>query len=353
MVFHVTLSPPAPQAPGVFFCDILRLMESKWTILLPTRPQPDTIVAIFLLKTFGTERFPGIESIKVEVNPDSPTETFEELEAKKIIPIDEGGGPLDHHGTGLCASELVADLLHIRDNPAIARMLAYAKRDDAFGKGTTSNDPIDRAFGLSGLIAALNKQYPGEAHKIIELILPLLEAHYRASQEHHVELPAMIKEKKQTGDYTEVFVKQGNMRLKIAYVVSDKPGMVTYLRSYKGPRADVVVQKNEGRQRVCIVTRQERHVNLSAVAGLIRLREAELRQVSLPEKHAYWTQDGKIDELPMWYVDPATNSILNVGAPESDTRIPWEELQRLVRRGLEVAPKKDIGNATALPAPPS
>ncbi len=315
-------------------------MKSTWTILLPTRPQPDTIVAIFLLKTFGNERFPGIENIRVEVNPDAPTDSFEDLTAKKIVPIDVGGGPLDHHGTDSCASELVADLLHIRDNPAIARLLAYAKRDDAFGKGTSSSDPIDRAFGLSGLIASLNKQYPGEAHKIVEIVLPLLEAHYHASHEHHFELPATVEEKKQKGEYTEAFVHQGNMRLKIAFVVSDKPAMVTYLRSYKGPHADVVVQKNEGRNRVCIVTRQERQVNLSAVAALIRLREAELRGVLLPEKSAYWAQDGKIDELSMWYVDPATNSILNVGASEADTLIPWEELQRLVRQGLEIAPKK-------------
>lgn len=315
-------------------------MERSWTILVPTRPQPDTIVAIFLLKTFGGERFPGIENFKVEVNPDAPAESFEELTAKKIIPLDVGGGPLDHHGTESCTSELVADLLHIRDNPAIARLLEYAKRDDAFGKGTSSSDPIDRAFGLSGLIASLNKQYPGEAHKIIQIVLPLLEAHYRASQEHHVELPVEVEKKKKSGEYTEAFVHQGGMRLKIAFVVSDKPSMVTYLRSYKGPHADVVVQKNEGRNRVCIVTRQERHVNLSAVAALIRLREAELRDIPLPEKSAYWAEDGKIDELGMWYVDPATTSILNVGAPEADTRIPWEELQRLVRRGLEVAPVK-------------
>lgn len=315
-------------------------MQDTWTILLPTRPQPDTIVAIFLLKTFGNERFPGIENNKIQVNPDTPTETFDELVARKILPIDIGSGPLDHHGTGECASELVADLLHIRDDPAIARLLTYAKRDDAFGKGTSSNDPIDRSFGLSGLIASLNKQYPGEAHKIVEIVLPLLEAHYRASQEHHFELPADVEKKKQQGEYTEAFAHQGNMRLKIAFVISDKPSMVTYLRSYKGPRADVVVQKNEGRNRVCIVTLQERHVNLSAVAALIRLREAELRNVSLPENSAYWAQDGKIAELPMWYVDPATNSILNVGAPEADALISWEEMQRLVCQGLEIAPKK-------------
>jgi hypothetical protein len=36
-------------------------------IILPTRPQTDTIVAIFLLKKFGKEKYPGIEKAKIEI----------------------------------------------------------------------------------------------------------------------------------------------------------------------------------------------------------------------------------------------------------------------------------------------
>lgn len=311
-------------------------MESEWTILLPTRPQPDTIVAIFLLRTFGNARFPGIEHSRIEVNPATPTESFEALTASHTLPIDVGGGPLDHHGTDRSASELVADLLQISQDPALAKMLSYAKRDDAFGKGTVSNDPLDRAFGLSGLIASLNKRYPGEAQKIVEIVLPLLEAHYRASHEHLIELPRAVEEKKRNGEYAETQVAQSGKRLTIAFVVSNRPGMVTYLRSFQGPRADVVVQRSEPGNRICIVTRQERKVQLAAVAALIRMKEAELRGIKLPEDSAYWSQDGKIAELPMWYVDPATNSILNVGGSADDSLIPWDEIQRLVSKGLAI-----------------
>ena len=315
-------------------------MQNPWTILLPARPQPDTIAAILLLRLFGGERFVGIENFAVEIRPDAPIETFDELIAKHILPIDVGGGPLDHHGTEQCASELVADLLGVRNNPALAKLLGYAKRDDALGKGTMSDDPLDRAFGLSGLIASLNKQYPKQAQRVVESVLPLLEAHYRASHEHLVELPVIVNKKKLDGDYTEALVRQGTKRLKVAFVISDTPAMVTYLRSFQGPRADVVVQKSSEGNRVCVVTRQERKINLAIAAALIRLREAELRHIVLPEKTSYWSRDGKIAELPMWYVDPATNSILNVGGPEADTLIPWEDLKRLVSRGLELAPEK-------------
>jgi len=116
--------------------------------------------------------------------------------------------------------------------------------------------------------------------------------------------------------------------------------MVTYLRSFQGPRADVVVQRSQLGNRICIVTRQERKVDLSAVAALIRMKEAEVRGIKLPEDSAYWSRDGKTTELPMWYVDPATNSILNVGALADDTLIPWDEIQRLVSKGLAIELKK-------------
>ncbi len=312
-----------------------------WTIFIPTRPQPDTIVAIFILTTLGRERFPGIEDARIEVKPSAPAESFEALIAQKILPLDVGGGPFDHHATGACASELVADYLGIRDNPALGKLLAYAKRDDAFGKGTSSNDPIDRAFGLSGLIASLNKTHPGEADKIVHFVLPLLAAHYQSAYEHHVESPRVVEEKKKTGEYEELAAEQSGKKLKVAFVVSDKPSMPTYLRSMQGPRADVVVQKAESSGRVSILTRQERKVRLAAVAALLRMREAELRSISLPEDSAYWAKDGRADELPMWYVDPATNSILNVGETrDDDTKIPWEEFKRLVPQGLSLVTKR-------------
>jgi hypothetical protein len=316
-------------------------MKGNLTIVVPTRPQPDTLVAIFLLKTFGKERFPGIETALVEVNPSLPSEPFETHLEKGILPIDIGGGPFDHHSSGDCASELVARLLAVSDDPSIAKLLAYAKRDDAFGKGTVSVDPLDRAFGLSGLIASLNKQYPKNPQRIIDIVLPLLEAQYLASREHHVELPREVEEKKRKGHYTETNVRQGNKKFKVAFVVSDKPAMPTYLRAYQGARADVVVQRSEEGNRVCILTKQDRGVNLSLVAALIRLREAELRNITLPDDRAYIMQDGKINELPMWYVDPATKSILNVGnGPQDDSAIPWEEMKKIVPQGLEIAPEK-------------
>lgn len=317
-------------------------MDRNLRIVLPTRPQPDTIVAIFLLKTFGQDRFPGIKSARIEVQPLLSKKSFDAHLAEGILPIDVGGGSLDHHGTEACASELVAIMLGIEKDPSIGKLLAYAKRDDTEGKGTVSADPLDRAFGLSGLISSLNKQYPKDAQKIVETVLPLLEAHYVSSREHHVELPAEVKEKKARGEYSETTVKQGKKTLRVSFVVSDKPSMPTYLRSWNGARADVVVQKAEKGTRVCVITRQDRNVNLATAAALIRMREAELRGIEINEDQEYLASHGKLVELPFWYFDPMTNSILNVGEAGSsdDTVIPWEEKKRIVLKGLELAPER-------------
>jgi len=309
-------------------------------IWLPTRPQPDTIVAIFLLKKFGGEMFGNIMDATITIRPSLPEgETFETLLAAGTLALDLGGGPLDHHNKKQCTSELVAQYLGITRDPSIAQLLAYAKRDDKQGKGTLSRDQLDRAFGLSGLIAALNKAYPGEPMYVATATLPLLEAHWRSANEHYVELPRDVAHKKQNGEYAEHVVAQGARTLKLVAVISDKPAMPTYLRSAHGGRADIVLQKAQDTNHLCVLTRQDRGINLEKIAALMRLREAELAGIELPESEDYISQVGRIDEVPHWYFDPATNSLLNGGIHSKDvppSGIAWDEAVAIVRAGLEL-----------------
>lgn len=312
-------------------------------IYIPTRPQPDTVVAIFLLKRFGKERFIGIEEANVEVHPQLPeNETFDSLLTKHIIAIDLGGGALDHHGTEECTSERMAKFLGVENDPALKRLLEYARRDDKLGKGIVSTDPIDRALGLSGLIASLNKMHTGNPTAVVEAVLPLLEAHYFSARQHHVELPQELEAKKKSGAYEERNAAQGHKKLLIAYVVSDKPSMPTFLRSPQGPRADIVVLKAENTNHFSILSRQERNIHLSKVAALIRMREAELAHVAISDDETYLEQTGRINEVPQWYYDPMTNSVLNGGAHNktvAESLIDWEELKNIVHVGLQIGGK--------------
>src|SRR5581483_7085216 len=110
-------------------------------------------------------------------------------------------GPLDHHFKNLCTSELTAKYLGIENDPSLKQLLAWSRRDDKEGKGTLSRDPLDRAFGLAGLISALNKANPKNPQKVVDAVMPLLEAHYQSAREHHIELPKEVEEKKSSGLY--------------------------------------------------------------------------------------------------------------------------------------------------------
>jgi len=298
-------------------------------IVLPTRPQPDTIVAIFLLQKFGEDKYSGIKTATIVVDPKATP-------AAGSLLLDVGGGELDHHGSDTCATELVAKALNILENPAIRNLVAYARRDDTEGKGTVSNDPLDRAFGLSGLIASLNKQLPKEPEKVVRSILPLLEAHYFTTNEHYVELPKLIAGLKQANFFTTETIHKPVRNTKIAFVTSNNVGLAGYLRSNVGGNYRVIVQRRSSGH-VNILTKQAPKIDLSRTMALIRLQEANLRGVEVADEQSLFAT-ATHPQVPNWYYDPATNSLLNGGvSPDSiePTKIDWTVLKALVLHGLQ------------------
>ena len=81
-------------------------------IVIPVRPQPDTILAIYLLQKFGQSKYPGVESARVIINP-----TPDLANTNGMILLDCGGGTFDHHSkTDSTASFLVARQIWSRNN---------------------------------------------------------------------------------------------------------------------------------------------------------------------------------------------------------------------------------------------
>ena len=309
------------------------------TIMLPVRPQPDTIVAIFLLKAFGQKQYPGIERAKILVRPTLPQGATEEsLLSEGTLLIDIPGGQFDHHKQGGTASQLVVKNLKIEQSPAIAKLLAYAERDDKYGKGTISQDPLDRAFGLSGLIAALNKSHPENPNHVVDSILPLLRAHISEEQKRTDKLPLEYQEKLQSGKAQERRVRHKKKPLSVVTIESNDPSMPGWLRSSGGKKADVVIQKiNSGH--VNILTKQIKKIDLRGAIALLRSQEAGAKNRTVPQKAQYLMQSGRIDEVPEWYYDRATNSLLNGGLNPTGvepTALSLEQITSLVQEGLEM-----------------
>lgn len=322
------------------------------SIVIPTRPQPDTIVAIFLLKAFGKVRYRGVENAQIDVLSDLPEgETPESLEKQGILPVDVGGSRLDHHNKGTTASQLVADDLGVGNNPALVKVLQYAERDDKYGTGTISQDTLDRAFGLSGLIAALNKILPAEPGKVVEYVIPLLTAHYLEERKRTEDLPKEFEEKLRDGKAEILQARHKGKKMTVVVIQADSPSLTGWLRSSKGPKADVVVQKNESGY-VNVTTRQMKMIDLRWTAALLRQGEedARARGQKLPEW--YLMKPGRIDEVPEWYYDRATNSLLNGGIIQKGiepTAISFSLIKEIVIASLEVAIEKRKRAPTALP----
>lgn len=297
------------------------------TITIPTRPQPDTLVAIFILKQFGRETYPGIVDARVSVVP-NPTPK------DSTLLLDVGGGELDHHGSDVCATELVIKKLKLEDDKSLRQLVAYARRDDTQGKGTISNDPLDRAFGLSGLVASLNKQFPDNPQYIVDTILPLLAAHHYNTNLQHNVFPKLVTDLKEQQKFHVRTVEQ-KKKLKVAFVESDETGLPGYLRSNGGGNHRVVVQKRSSGH-VNILTKQQPKIDLAELAALLRVQEANAQDLSLTDELAL-TKPGTHNEVTNWYYDPATNSLLNGGStPDAvaATAIDWKILQAIVAHAL-------------------
>ena len=315
----------------------MRLMIK--TIFIPTRPQADTLVAIYILKKYGEARFPGVSDAEVAVNPNPPTETEEALEQEGIILFDLGGGRFDHHQRtpATTCSQLVADFLEVGDDPSLGKLLEYAYRDDTQGKGIISTDPIDRALGLSGLITALNKKYPTHANYIADLILRLLEAHHDEESKKFQDFPNEITKLQTEGKFSEITVKQRDKKLRVAFTESDMMGLPGYLRSQLGGRYDLIVQRLSSGH-VNILTRPTKRPDLRPLAAAVRSREFQATHntmILLPDR--ILSQPGKIAEVSNWYFDPATNSLQNGGANPGSTeatKIPWSEFATIVSQGM-------------------
>jgi len=308
-------------------------------IILPTRPQADTLVAIYILRKFGNSFFKNIDKAEIEIAPTLPAgKDVQTLEDEGVLAIDIGGGKFDHHGREpkITASELIADYLGMRNNPALSKLIEYARRDDIHGQGTISNDPLDRAFGLSGLIVALNKDKSVKPEKISEMISPLLDAHYKEELRRTEELPREFEQKTKEGRVEIFQVKQRDKKLKVVIVDSDNPSLPGFLRSQIGGRFDVVAQKHSSGH-INILTRPTKRVDLRSLIGLIRKSEAMVKGVDLAVSMNELSRSGRLEAVPEWYYDPATNSIQNGGINPKDilsTKISKEQLKKIIELGL-------------------
>ena len=307
-------------------------------IIIPVRPQPDTILAIYLLKYFGSNKFPNIEKAIIQIDPNAGSKkSHEEYLTNGELLIDVGNGPYNHHEKeSITASLLVAQDLNIDRDPSLSKLLKYAERDDKFGLGTISKDTLDKTFGLSGLIGSMNKEYPQDPNKVVNIVIPLLEAHYLEENRRIKELPKIYTDLLKQGKAFELKLP----RIRAVFLESDNVSIPGYLRAQAGGKYDIVVQKRSSGH-VNILSRQQNNkkIPLENLAATIRISEIyantgeetnkKIEELSMP---------GKMAEVQNWYYDQATNSIQNGGVnidSTPPTKIPWEHFPEILKIAFE------------------
>jgi hypothetical protein len=314
------------------------------TVAMYPRPHPDNIVALWLLREFGTEQFPGIETAKLEFWNQIPAgKTSEQLEAEGVLLIDLGGGRFDHHqeehhnDKQTCATSLVARFVGVADRPEFKKLLEYVRRDDLEGKGVISKDPIDRAFGLSAIVMNLNRDYPDHPEFVIDLVTRIFVAHYHEEYKRKVLMPQEWAELQQTGKAIQFTIPAGNEQLRVVMIESDSKALVGFLRAVGDVQADVVVQRlSTGHTN--IVTRQtQRRLNLLKTVAEIRKAEAEKLGIRLDLPQEQLEKPRRLEGIDAWYFDTAANTIQNGGAAAENvptTLLSLSDIRSVLERTL-------------------
>jgi hypothetical protein len=317
-------------------------MNKQWTIVMFPKIQIDTSIAYFLLQHFGESKFPCIKDSKLEFWMEVPVgKTADQLEQEGYILIDLGNSRFDHHKLGpenkkISTAHMVAQYLGIEDRPDLQKMLEFARRDDLEGKGTMSNDTIDRTFGLSGLLTTLNKGLGDNPGKILDVILTMLTAHLIEENKRYEIMPKEYSELRSQDKVKEFTATQLGKNLKIVYIESDNAGMAGYLRS-RAVNADLVIQK-ASTGHTNFVSRQQAKLQLKKLSRLLKLAEAKKNGVTLIDS-VELEKPGRTDKLSHWFYDSRANTIQNGGlSPQGipATQLTYKELEQLTKDGLNI-----------------
>ncbi|MDD4272074.1 MAG: hypothetical protein PHF50_04720 [Patescibacteria group bacterium] len=300
-------------------------MEIK-KILIPNKPHLDPITAIYLLKQYGKEKFPGINSAEIifwENSHDPKPEDISKFKAEKILTIDIGGGMFDHHQSSEkeTATCLVAAYLGVEKNPELIALLNYVREDDLEG--------LHNRFGdLAYLIKCFHKQNISSL-KVVELGLRMIDYFQTSQNDWHLNV------KKEYEDKIKIYkIKRFSSKIKIGVVESDNSQIANYGITIDSLSA-VIQKRSTGH--VMILTNKHHRLNLREIVAAIRMRELELSGYNKPIDPAKLQFEGKNSLVPNWFYHRSLNAFLNGSEAlnkAEPTKLKFSEIISFVWNGL-------------------
>ncbi len=303
-------------------------MQKVEKILTHEKPHLDEIVAIWLLKKFGENEFPGVKTAEISYCSNGGEVT--KLE-EGILPIGVGGSIFDEHPRlngekkeDECAATLVAKYLSVDEEPAMEKLLKFVLNSDLKG----ANNPFDLAY----LVKLLHQQYPEQPEKVIEWAITGLEAKY------YEQLQFWTGTKKEFEDNAQIEEVQGphGRMLKIVTIASDDEQMSKYARSSHGCSAAIVIQKWSSGN-VQIFTNKQHRLTLYDVAQMIRYEEQKKKGNVVTTEWKILSSEGKVEGAEEWYYHHSSQTLFNGSLTAKNvppTKLALEQIRRIVRIGV-------------------
>lgn len=292
-------------------------------------PHIDEICAIWLLRKFGENRFPGIAEADFifegsggdHVNGLSP----EELEAEGIIVIGVGGGRFDEHPgvktfgkENETSSSLVAKELGIENDLTLESILRFVKNSDLKG----GNHPFD----LGALVKSMHQANPGKDEEVMDWAMEALEAKY---SEQKVFLAAKCVTAYAT-NWEEIPGPNGKIRL--AWGISENS---KFSAACRAEGAGIVIQRHSSGN-TQIYTANKFHLDIKEVVRRIRMAEQQAKGKIVTANDDELGKEGKTAGAEEWYYQTAGQMMLNgtLSCPNAPTHLSLEQIVAIVKAGI-------------------
>jgi len=299
------------------------------TIKTHKYPHLDEIVAIWLLKTFGGEKYSGLDTAKLEFENGSGEQTVTDgnvtdWEKSGVLIIGTGNGRFDEHkkGAGVlagdCAASLVAGYLGVADHPALRQILRFTLVNDRQG----SSQPFD----VASVIKSLYRQFPDQPEVSMNWAITAIQAKYE-------EQSAFFS--KTAEEFKKAKIKQidfGHKQIILAAAVSDDPQFNKYARSQG---VAIIIQRDSKGHTQIFTNKKVADFRLHDIAKILRLEEQKLRETSNPVIN--WHDLAAEGMLANWYYQQETETLLNgcLTAPDVEpTVLSLEFITRAVEVGI-------------------
>lgn len=328
----------------------------------------DEIAAIWLLRKFGKERYPGINDANITIwnygggAPDD--QSAEEWEERGVLAVGVGLGKYDEHALEgnktECAASLVAKDLGVVDDPALREILAFVTRADLTGgnrlwdmlkklkkllqggmsdamrlvlrqaAGAVGQANIDSGnvkWALPQLVKDLNILWPDEPERVIEWACVALEARYQQ------QLRFVQAEEAYPNVSSETVVQGRAGDVRVVSVISDSDQMKAVALK-RG--ADVIVQR-VARGNVQVFTRRNSDLNVDDLARAIRFEEQYVRGVVVTTDFEALAEEGVVPGAECWYYHPEGGMLLNGSLSHENMEPTQVSLERIVELVVLVA----------------